>query len=68
MSKKEQHQWHVAFEYEETNSQDGYVKAEYGITLMAASYNDAVERARHYLPSLGAEVVRIYDYGPIEEV
>lgn len=68
MSKEEQNQWHVVFEYETTDIQDGKVKAEYGITLMAADYKDAAERARYYLPSLGAKVVRIFDYGPIEEV
>lgn len=67
MDKKEPHQWHVHFEYSAFDSHDGNVKAEYGITLNAKDYNDAVERARYYLPPLGAEVVRIFDYGPIED-
>lgn len=67
MGEKEKHEWHVCFEYSAFDGNDGNVKAEYGITLEATDYNDAVERARYYLPPLGAKVVRIFDYGPVKD-
>ena len=67
MGEKELHQWHVFFQYSDFDVNDGNVKCEYGIILNAKDYNDAVERARYYLPPLGAKVVRIFDYGPIED-
>lgn len=67
MDEKELHQWHVCFEYNAFVGHDGNVKAEYGITLNAKNYIDAVKQARYYLPPLGAKVVRIFDYGPIED-